>query len=314
MDAGAQRGVFTVADARRRGKSRRWVDRAELGRPFHGVRAEPRAHDDAAHPFARQRAAIVEAALQFSVRLNDGGCFSHTTAALLWDLPLPHLTDPRVHVSTPGRAPRAAGTIGHQVRPDLVTVVRHPRFGVPVSDPATTWAMLAPMIDAYGLVAVGDAIVRSPRVAGPFGYVIRPALADMAELRHAATMGRRLGAQALRAALERIRSGVASRTETWARLLLVDAGLPEPVTDHDVYGAAGEFLGCVDLAYPELRIAIEYEGDQHRTDAAQWQRDLEKHERLTDAGWRVIRVARDQLFRYPLQYVDRVRVALSTRR
>ncbi|TQK19564.1 uncharacterized protein DUF559 [Microbacterium sp. SLBN-154] len=294
--------------------SRRRVDRAELERPFHGVRAEPRAHDEAAHPFARQRAAIIEAALRFSVRMNDGGCFSHTTAALLWDLPVPILSDTRVHVSTPGRAPRAAGTVGHQVRPDLVRIVRHPLFGVPVSDPATTWAMLAPMITAYDLVAIGDAIVRSPRVAGPFGYVIRPALAHHDELRRAVTIGRRIGAEALRAALERIRPGVASRTETWARLLLVDAGLPEPVTDHDVYGAAGEFLGCVDLAYPELRIAIEYEGDQHRTDAAQWQRDLEKHERLTDAGWRVIRVARDQLFRYPLQYVDRVRVALSTRR
>ncbi|WP_322409103.1 hypothetical protein [Microbacterium invictum] len=314
MNAGAQRGAFTVADARTRGMSRRRVDRAELERPFYGVRAAPRAHDAAAHPFARERAAIIEAALRFSVRMNDGGCFSHTTAALLWDLPLPNLSDTRVHVSTPGRAPRAAGTVGHHVRPDLVRIVRHPLFGVPVSDPATTWAMLAPMITGYDLVAIGDAIVRSPRVAGPFGYVIRPALGDLDELRRAVTIGRRIGAEALRAALERIRPGVASRTETWARLLLVDAGLPEPVTDHDVYGAAGEFLGCVDLAYPELRIAIEYEGDQHRTDAAQWQRDLEKHERLMDAGWRVIRVARDQLFRYPLQYVDRVRVALSTRR
>lgn len=303
-----------MADARTRGISRRRRDRAELERPFYGVRAEPRPVRAEVHLLARERAAIVEAALRFSVRMNDGGCFSHTTAALLWDLPLPVLADTRIHVSTPGRAPRAAGTVGHQIRPDLVTVVRHPHFGIPVSDPATTWAMLAPMISAYDLIAVGDALVRSPRVAGPFGHVISPAQADLEELRRAARSGRRLGADVLREALERIRTGVASRPETWARLLLVDGGLPEPVTDHDVYGAAGEFLGCVDLAYPQLRIAIEYEGDQHRTDSAQWQRDLEKHERLMDAGWRVIRVARDQLFRYPLQYVDRVRVALSTRR
>lgn len=303
-----------MADARREGRSRRWVDRRGLDRPFHGVRAEPRRLEPLAHPAAEERAAIIEAALRFGIRMNFRGCFSHTTAALLWDLPLPFLSDTRIHVSTPGRAPRAAGTVGHQVRPDLVRIVPHPRFGVPVSDPATTWAVLAPMIGAYDLVAVGDAIVRAPRVAGPFGYLLRPPLADLDDLRRAAEAGRRLGATALREALARIRPGVASRTETWARLLLVDAGLPEPVTDHEVYGPSGDFLGCVDLAYPELRIAIEYEGDQHRTDGSQWQRDLEKHERLTDAGWRVIRVARTQLFHHPLQYIDRVAAALRARR
>lgn len=108
----------------------------------------------------------------------------------------------------------------------------------------------------------------------------------------------------------RVRAGAASRPETWTRLTLVDAGLPEPAIDHDVYDARG-FIGCVDLAYPERRIAIEYEGDHHRTDSAQWNRDIEKHDRLAAAGWRVIRVTREDVFSRPGVLVGRVRRALA---
>jgi very-short-patch-repair endonuclease len=102
--------------------------------------------------------------------------------------------------------------------------------------------------------------------------------------------------------------------ETWVRLIIVDAGLPEPVTDHDVFDDRGLFVGCVDLAYPLLRIAIEFEGDQHRTDPRQWQRDIEKHERLADLGWRVIRVSREHVFADPESIVRRVRGAIAARR
>jgi len=70
----------------------------------------------------------------------------------------------------------------------------------------------------------------------------------------------------------------------------------------------------VDLAYPHLRIAIEYEGDQHRTDPRQWQRDIEKHELLADLGWRVIRFSRDHVFSDPESIARRVRAAIAARR
>jgi very-short-patch-repair endonuclease len=93
----------------------------------------------------------------------------------------------------------------------------------------------------------------------------------------------------------------------------VDAGLPEPVLDHDVYDGAGVFVGCVDLAYPELRIAIEHEGDHHRLDTRQWNRDIAKHDRLAELGWRVIRVTKSMLFEDPGLLVSRVRSALRAR-
>jgi hypothetical protein len=161
-------------------------------------------------------------------------------------------------------------------------------------------------------VAVGDAIVRQPRIPGPHGRVERPPLGTQEELGRAIDAGRRIGVARLRLALPRVRGGSASRPETWARLVLVDAGLPEPELDIDVYDDHGSFIGCVDLAYRHRRIAIEYEGDQHRTDPAQWQRDIEKHQMLADVGWRVVRVGRRQLFTETAAYVRRVRRLLAS--
>ena len=241
--------------------------------------------------------------------------FSHSTAAVLWDLPLPLQPDTLPHVSVPGRAPRMRGIHGHQIDPAMSRVVTHPHLGVRVADPATTWAMLGGMLrHPYDLVAVGDAIVRIPRISGPTPRMERDAWGSVAELEAAVRAGRRRGAAALREALPRIRGGAASRMETWLRLTIVDAGLPEPTTDLDVFDHRGQFVGCVDLAYPGLRIAIEYEGDQHRTDPRQWQRDIEKHEQLADLGWRVIRVTRDHVFGDPASIVRRVSAAIRAQR
>ena len=57
------------------------------------------------------------------------------------------------------------------------------------------------------------------------------------------------------------------------RLTVIDAGLPQPEVNYDVI-EAGRWLGQVDLAYPELRIAIEYEGEHHLTDPLQWAEDI----------------------------------------
>ncbi len=99
------------------------------------------------------------------------------------------------------------------------------------------------------------------------------------------------------------------------RLILTDAGLPEPLLNWPVHGDRGEFLGFVDQAYPELKIAIEYEGEQHRIDPGQWLRDIARYERLAEAGWRVIRVTKHDVFTAAAPLVARVRrtIAQATR-
>jgi very-short-patch-repair endonuclease len=93
------------------------------------------------------------------------------------------------------------------------------------------------------------------------------------------------------------------------RCTLVFAGLPEPALNHDAYDRHGRFLGCVDLAYPELRIAIEYHGRLHH---AQYAEDVERIAALRAAGWIVIEVT-NALFARPDELVARVRAAIASR-
>lgn len=253
---------------------------------------------------------------EYAERMSPDEFFSHSSAAVLWGTALPFGGSEDLHVGVlhPRRLPRARGVRGHQARSRQTHVVVHPETGLRVASPATTWTMLGAVLKhPYDLVAAGDSLIRVQRMPGPWIRTMPPPLATRHQLENAVGAGRRVGGPALRTALPLLRIGSASRPESWTRLTLCDAGLPEPILDHDVYDEHGEFIGCVDLAYPELKIAIEYEGDHHRTDVATWNRDLAKHDALQAAGWRVIRVSRAMLFTRPHELVARVRGALTQR-
>lgn len=239
--------------------------------------------------------------------------FSHVTAATLWGVPLPPMDDMQLDVSVmrPGRAPRSVNVRGHQANPRLVHVAEHD--GLRLSSPASTWACLGTVLSPYDLVSVGDAIACIRSSTGGNGSPPEPPLATLDQLRAAIDAGRRPGVGALRDALGRIRTGSWSRLETWVRLILVDAGLPEPVLNFDACDAAGRFLGCIDLAYPDLKIAIEYEGDHHWMTAKQFQRDMDRLNRLVEAGWRIVRITKGHVFTDPREVVRRVSVARAER-
>ena len=77
-----------------------------------------------------------------------------------------------------------------------------------------------------------------------------------------------------------------SPPETRLRLLMLRAGLPTPVAQFRVFDDDG-FVARVDLAYPELKIAIEYDGAWHGQ-AGQLTKDRARLNRLFEAGWRVV--------------------------
>jgi hypothetical protein len=97
------------------------------------------------------------------------------------------------------------------------------------------------------------------------------------------------GLDALRTALPLVDAGAASPKETWLRLLLIDAGYPTPETQLPVYDADG-LIGVVDMGWEALRVAVEYDGDHHRSNRRQYVRDQRRMRRLEAAGWIVIRV------------------------
>jgi very-short-patch-repair endonuclease len=65
--------------------------------------------------------------------------------------------------------------------------------------------------------------------------------------------------------------------------------LPAPVPQYEVV-QDGQWLARVDLAWPEARLIVEYEGEYH-FDGLQIARDDVRLRRLVAAGWRVIRLS-----------------------
>jgi very-short-patch-repair endonuclease len=46
----------------------------------------------------------------------------------------------------------------------------------------------------------------------------------------------------------------------------------------------------LDMAWEDVKVAVEYDGDQHRTDRVQFAKDVVRLEELADLGWIVVRV------------------------
>jgi very-short-patch-repair endonuclease len=101
--------------------------------------------------------------------------------------------------------------------------------------------------------------------------------------------------------------------ETRLRLLIVRAGLPRPEVQWPVQDTATRTAVWLDLAYPEHRIGIEYDGGVHtRPDTVL--RDIGRHTALLDQGWRVYRYTKLDVLHRPDRVVAQLRRALDQSR
>lgn len=148
---------------------------------------------------------------------------------------------------------------------------------------------------------------------GGFGSAKQGPMATASELHSLIAAGRRVGNPRLRNALTLLRTGSSSAPESHLRLALIEAGLPEPELDRDVYDRSGRFLGCSELTYVAYKLAIEYESEHHRVDQRQWNRDIQKYQDYAEAGWQVIRVTARLLYRQRAELVRQVETALRAR-
>jgi very-short-patch-repair endonuclease len=99
-----------------------------------------------------------------------------------------------------------------------------------------------------------------------------------------------------------------SQPESRLRVLLALAGL-HPVPQVVVRDADGAFVARVDLAFPELKLAIEYDGAWH-AEPGQFARDRQRLNGLVAAGWLVLHVTAAHL-RDPAALVARVRALIA---
>jgi hypothetical protein len=290
------RGPFSTGDARDRGIGEHRLAAPDLEHPFHGV----------AVVVADRPVGLRERCDRYAPRLRDGQIFSHTTALALWAAPIPLRTRDDVHVTVafPRTPPRTRGAIGHSLRRFEPIMAN----ALPLSSPEAAWCESAALLSREELVAAGDALITGRRVGGRRG----PGRTDPERLRDAVRRRNRLpAADRARWALSRLRVGVDSAGETELRLLLVRSGLPEP--DVDLPVDVGRLVLHADLGYADARIALDYEGDIHRTDRAQWMRDIRRRELFEDAGYRHLRVVAADL-RDPAPLVTRLHRLLGVRR
>jgi len=102
-----------------------------------------------------------------------------------------------------------------------------------------------------------------------------------------------------------------SPMETRLRLTLVDGGLPRPEAQWEITNAAGVVLWRLDLAYPEVKLAVEYDGAWHWK---QRRADDKRRAALRALGWEVLVFDADDVYGNPDRVVHEVRTALRARR
>ena len=91
--------------------------------------------------------------------------------------------------------------------------------------------------------------------------------------------GRR-GIAAAKTALVLVDGGAQSPKDSWLRLLLVSAGFPRPQTQIAVKNEWGWVEAYLDMGWEEIKVAVDYDGEQHRSSRAQYVRDIRRLEML----------------------------------
>jgi very-short-patch-repair endonuclease len=206
---------------------------------------------------------------------GDRAAASHRTAAELWELPgrrtgLVEITCPRW-----GRA-QHAGLVVHESRVidrSDVTVVD----GIPVTTPERTLFDLAGVVGPITLdLAVENALRKNLTSVDALQTV----------LTRLARRGR-AGTVRFRAAV--VAHGDGARTESEAERLvlrlLAKHGLPEPVSQFEIRDHDGRVVARADFAYPDHKIAIEYDSYEHHTGRTALVRDSARRNAVVALGW-----------------------------
>jgi hypothetical protein len=171
--------------------------------------------------------------------------------------------------------------------------------GIPVTSPVRTALDLGCWYPTMTAVAGIDALARATDLK-----------AVDVELLARRYSGRR-GIALARQAVALFDAGAQSPKESWLRVVLIQAGLPRPQTQIPVLGEFGSAIAYLDMGWEDVKVAVEYDGEQHRSDRRQYTWDVRRSEMLERLGWIVIRVVAGDR---PSEVVRRVRAALARRR
>jgi hypothetical protein len=212
-----------------------------------------------------------------------------STAAAAFEFDTEDVVD--IHVLNP---------VGHQLRNSDGLVV-HRRDGAPLTRVdgrlATTPEWTAVEV-ARGL--------RRPRALATLDAALRSGTCDRRQLRAAAARqaGRR-GIVKVRDLIPLSAAEAESPMESEARLAMLDGGLPSPVLQYEIVDRNWQ-TWRVDFAWPEWRVAVEYDGFDWHSDPDKFRRDRQKRAALQEIGWAVSSIVADDVRRRPWDMVRRI--------
>ena len=231
---------------------------------------------------------------------GDRTAASHRSAAALHRLPGGARSFVEITCLRWGRSHRA-GLVVHETNildeADLTTV-----NGLPTT---TVERTLLDLGAVCGYLTVQMAFDQALRRGLATWATVEEKLSDLAR-------SGRPGIRKLRAALEaRSSTDIPESEQETALLAVLDHhALPTPVPQHVVTDPAGRFVARVS-AYPEQRIALEYDSDQEHTSPAALARDNARRNRLIAEGWIVISARREDIRRGGGEFVRAVDTVLT---
>jgi very-short-patch-repair endonuclease len=219
------------------------------------------------------------------------GIGSHRTAAEMWGLIQPA---GYVEISIPGEAHRRLRppAIAHRIK-DLRPGLAVERAGLRITDPVRTvidlglvmpwWLVERAISKGISTKALTVSEVRSLRDAlgrpGRNGTGIVRAILD----------GQLVYLGQEESELEKRFTALASRR-----------GLPPLSLQHEVWDC-GRFVGRIDAAYPDLKLAIEIDGFEHHSTPEAFQIDRSRQNDLVRLGWTVLRFTWHDVVHRPAQ-------------
>ncbi len=196
-----------------------------------------------------------------------------------------------LHVLEPdGRRLRSAdGLIVHRREGAPLTVVR----GRPATAPAWTAIEVARGLRRPRALATLDAALRSASCS-------RDELTRMLRLQS----GRR-GVVNVRELLPLASPLAESPMESEARLVMVEGGLPPPLLQYELVDLQGK-VWRLDFAWPEYRVAAEYDGVDWHSGPGAFFRDRRRGAALQDLGWIVVPIIAGDVRYRPRELVARI--------
>ncbi|MGX9792123.1 DUF559 domain-containing protein [Mycobacterium sp. MMS18-G62] len=194
---------------------------------------------------------------------------------------------------------------GHLLR-EYAGLKVHRREGAPLTShrcrPLTT--------PSWTAVEVARSL-RRPRALATLDAALRSQYCDRRDLVGAAKAqaGRR-GIVVVRELIPLARPEAESPMESEARLVMLDGGLPEPLLQYEIVDRDGR-LWRVDFAWPDRRVAVEFDGFDWHSSREALRKDRQKRAALEEIGWRVLSIVSDDVRRQPDVMVRRIDAQLA---